>query len=587
VTSVSLLPLREAWRARWDDALAAWGRFTKLSEPRWCLSEEDEDREGLTRSFAMIRLDDRAVVISLRQIAERGLSQFSREIQAHEAGHHVLVPADLRDNARLMARLRRQLAPRADLAPLVGNLWADLLINDRLERTAGLDMAGVYRALRPQDGTDALGGLYLRIYENLWRLPRGDLGGHGGKGAEIDASLGARLVRRYARDWLAGASRFALLVLPYLPKEREPTQALGDWRDAEDAGGGDEVPSGLTDLEEDEIDEPLHPAEDPDLNGLGETEQTRRRSSALDGKAAATITGRKTPWRPPDDYIALMKSLRVGLSDADLLAAWYRERSMPFGIRYPRPPLREQDEPQPEGLDPWEPGDPVASIDWLATLTRSPVWIPGVTTMQRSYGFVEGPERAARPPDLYLGVDCSGSMTNPRSTLSYPVLTSVVVARAALRAGARVLAVLSGEPGKWSRTSGFLRDEREILRVLTGYLGTGTTFGIDRLRETFVEREEATRPTHILVVTDSDFLFQLRDRPGAWDVAAAAARAAGAGATAALDRTPVEHWKEDLEHLQDLGWTIAHVSGQEDLLRFGRAFAKSVYEGVRAAERVA
>ena len=41
---------------------------------------EDEEREGLTGSFAMIRLTDHAVVISLRQVAERGI--MTRKLRA-------------------------------------------------------------------------------------------------------------------------------------------------------------------------------------------------------------------------------------------------------------------------------------------------------------------------------------------------------------------------------------------------------------------------------------------------------------------------------------------------------------------------
>src|SRR5580693_8263146 len=67
---VTLEELKAAWLAKWPDAIKAWSPYIKLSEPTWCYSESDEKREGLTGSFAMIRLVDHRVVISLRQIAE-------------------------------------------------------------------------------------------------------------------------------------------------------------------------------------------------------------------------------------------------------------------------------------------------------------------------------------------------------------------------------------------------------------------------------------------------------------------------------------------------------------------------------------
>jgi len=89
----ALESLRDRWRAAWPDALALWSPFTRLRPPVWCLTEEDEQRAGLTGSFAMIRLVDQTVVISLRQIAAEGLDDHPLEILGHEIGHHILCPA--------------------------------------------------------------------------------------------------------------------------------------------------------------------------------------------------------------------------------------------------------------------------------------------------------------------------------------------------------------------------------------------------------------------------------------------------------------------------------------------------------------
>ena len=69
-----LTEVREAWRARWPEALALWSSYARLSEPVWCLSAKDAQREQLTMSFAMIRLTDHVIVLNLEDIAERGLT---------------------------------------------------------------------------------------------------------------------------------------------------------------------------------------------------------------------------------------------------------------------------------------------------------------------------------------------------------------------------------------------------------------------------------------------------------------------------------------------------------------------------------
>ena len=139
--------LRDRWARAWPDALALWSRYTQLHDPTWCFTREQEADAGLDDSFAMIRFADQAVVISLRQVAGKGLENFAREILGHEIGHHVLCPGNLADHARLIARIRAGIPGKEQHAAFLANIFGDLLINDRLQRQAGLDMAGVYRAL--------------------------------------------------------------------------------------------------------------------------------------------------------------------------------------------------------------------------------------------------------------------------------------------------------------------------------------------------------------------------------------------------------------------------------------------------------
>ncbi len=121
-----------------------------------------------------------------------GIEDVAVPVLAHEIGHHVLAPADATGRARIVERCRRGLVDRDADAPMVSNLWTDLLINDRLTRLAGLDMTAPYRASRgtvaaqqPEAatasdeptpaGATSYFDVYLRAYELLWALPRGRL----------------------------------------------------------------------------------------------------------------------------------------------------------------------------------------------------------------------------------------------------------------------------------------------------------------------------------------------------------------------------------------------------------------------------
>ena len=575
-----LEPLRERWMAQWPRALNAWSRFTKLSPPRLLTSGSEEKKEGLTGSFAMIRLVDHAVVISLLQVEDLGLQDFGTEIMAHEIGHHVYAPADLKDNAMLIARIRVCLPTKESMSGFVSNLYTDLLINNRLQRQEGLDMAGVYKKLQQKDAGD-LWSIYMMIYENLWGLPPGSLTPKVDNPRMVtDAGLGARVIRAYSKDWLDGAGRFALLIAPYLPKDSSTLRlrVFFPMMDADNAGAGGEIPDGMAEVDEGELEGAIHPADDPEITGLSEDEDEGEEGATAPNAGGRAIKGgKKNNYRSPAEYTALMKSVMTKVSEDDLIIRYYRERALPYLIRFPSKDAPTGGDPLPEGLDLWDVGDPFGDLDWVETMVRSPVVIPGVNTLQRTYGYSPGASPDKAPPDMYIGIDCSGSMMNPKFGLSYPCLAGVIVAISALRAGARVMACLSGEsPGKYTQTDGFIRDEKKILSLLTGYLGTGYSFGVERLRETFLTKKENKRPAHILVISDQDMFHMLEAVKDGWEVIAQAILAGKAGGTFLLNIVYDRGLK--FNSMREAGWNIHLVNNQEQMLEFARKFSRQIYD---------
>lgn len=569
--------LQQQWQASWDAALHLWSPYLQLSAPRWCSSPQHCQDEGLTGSIAMIRLVDHAVVIDLAGVVEHQLSDFPLEILGHEIGHHVFCPGDLTDQMRLLARVRRGLPTLEPQAPLIANLYADLLINDHLQRNAQRDMAGVYRKLGGAEGQ--LWALYLRIYEILWRLPRESLTARPlADELDADAHLGARHIRIYARDWLRGAKGFAFLCLPYLRADLDAGALAipSIWADTAAAGAGGE-PDGLTTLDDDEDGEPVHPADDPKVVGEapdnGSTGQGREKSPAEQGGGKS----RKAKFREPADYGELLRQAGVKLDDREAAMRYYRERARPYLIRFPQRQAAPSTEPLAEGLELWEIGDPLADIDWVETVTHNPQVIPGLTTRQRHWGSVPGNDPTPVPMNLYLGIDCSGSMPNPASTVSYPVLAGTIIALSALRAGARVMACLSGEPGRSIATEGLIRSESDILRLLVQYLGTGYSYGIHRLADLAEHLTPQGAPTHILLLTDTDLFYSLEDN--GWSVAEQVLRLARGGGTVVMNCQPahLKSHQQQADRLQQQGWTIKLVARWPEVLQFAAEFSRKAY----------
>src|SRR5262249_1797569 len=159
---------------------------------------------------AAIRLQDQKVMVNLASVRKHSLEDHALAIMAHEIGHHVYVPGNLIDNARMLAAMNRMLAGLPpETAHLTANLFGDLLINDCLQRRAGVDIAGVYRKLATMDRSpSAVWKVYTRTYEHLWRLPVGTLAPRSiDAETDADAMLLARMVRNFAGDWLRGARR--------------------------------------------------------------------------------------------------------------------------------------------------------------------------------------------------------------------------------------------------------------------------------------------------------------------------------------------------------------------------------------------
>ncbi|HOT30378.1 MAG TPA: vWA domain-containing protein [Candidatus Ozemobacteraceae bacterium] len=583
-----------AWRAHWPAALDAWSRHTKLREPRWCVTAAEAAAEGLQNddSGAMIRLNDQTVVISFPNLVRAGLDRFPLQILAHEIGHHVYCPGDLADQARLLARIRRALPTFERHAGLVANLYADLLINNRLHRSGGMNFAGLFRALRADGKTDAVWTLYMHIYEMLWSLPVGTLStGKVTPRLRADADLGARLVRVYSRDWLQGAGRFASLLYPHIAQATE--HDAGEWirnlRDLEKTcSGADVVPDGLIEVDAGEAEGAIHPSLDPELNGLegaGDDQDGREDDGDNDGdnegRAREAQAGGAGQFREPYQYGELLRELGINLSPADLAITYYRERARPYLARFPRRRAPEATEEQIEGLDTWDIGSPVDEMDLFETAAVSPVIIPGVTTVRRRVGIVAGKEPETLPVDLDLYVDCSGSMPDPRYTTSYTALAGAIIILSALRAGSRVKATLWSGKNEVKTTGEFVRDERALLAILTGYLGGGTCFPIHLLRETFDGRTPKDRPVHVMVISDDgiDTMFQ-DDEKGVsgWETARMALERGRAGGTLALNLyadLDAYHWTA---RAKNIGWDISVVRTLEDLVGFAREFSRKQYE---------
>lgn len=565
--------LADEWLEVWPEALSIWSPYTQLHPPLFCQSATEARSAGLTGSFAMIRLVDQSIVVSLPQVRESKVEDCALQVLAHEIGHHILAPATLTDHGRMLARMRRALPTLEMHAPMLANLYTDLLINDRLQRSEGLDMARVYQRIVKPESQGQVWRLYLRIYELLWRLDSGTLVEPLEDAMEGDARLGADLLRSYARNWMSASGRFASLFLPYLVDDTQSAATLEKFLDTRCAAQGGQ-PTGLVEIEADEVSGAVHPAVSEDSEPAGPEELESNLVSA--GQC-----------REPFEYGELLRAAGLPLDDHEVAVRYYRERAQPYLVPFPSLPQSVGCDPLPEGFESWEMGDPLEEVDWMQTLMQSPQIVPGLTTVRRVWGVEAGIPQKPVPLDLDVYVDSSGSMINPQRLLSFPALAGAILCLSALRAGASVQVTLWSGKQQFLSTKGFIRNETEILRVLTGYFGGATAFPIHVLRDTFAQRPPTARPAHILIVSDDGVttMFDQDERGNSgWTVSAQALASARGGGTMVLNLNEwsAKHVQADLDRARrDQDWNIHAISNWEELIAFARNFSQKEYGNLK------
>lgn len=585
-------PICERWRSQWPAALQAWSAFTQIRDPSLWFLPDDLRREGVDGTLASIRLFDQVVQVNLPLVRHYGLEDFGLEFLAHEIGHHVFTPGNLADQARCMYAMKQALfGISIDVVQRTTNLYQDLLINDRLVRSSGLDLAAIYERLNQRDAGQPSSGVwtvYMRTYEHLWRCPPGRLAPPGvSEEMNGDAALLARLIRHYAGDWLRGSKRFATVMYPYIIEDKKNCSpevftiyGMNDCAGAARCPEGlDGVPDGLLVVQDSEQDDGMG---FDDLLGGGNFPQSDRDAKGGRTAAAPPRPGSKEAstgqHREPFQFREILAGLGINLDQHAVTTRYYRERSLPHLIPFPQRRSPRVFDPLPEGYDSWDAGEDIQDLDLFGSLMRSPRLVPGVTTVQRVYGDAPGHEPARVPVDLDIYVDCSGSMPDPSVNISYLALAGTILTLSALRAGARVQATLWAGPRQFETSGGFLRDEKKLMGIVTGYINGSTAFPLHILRETYANRSPSSPPVHIVVISDEgvDTILQPDERktPGE-DLCRTALDMARGGATLVLN-LPRRKWDAE-EKLLGLGFGIHRVTDWPDLVAFARRFVRDNY----------
>lgn len=490
----------------WKRALDVWG-LVVIAVPR-----QDSKADAL----AFIEMNTRQVVINPDRIAAIDSESSLEAIFAHELGHHLRYPGSLSVQARL-EMMERELLPIRGYSLL--NLFTDFLINTDLAREKPHlqpQLEKIYRGCRTNAGSakqDPCFCFYLMCFEEAWMLPKYSLSGEAGHvieenfaGARAEAQLVAQELPNLAPNLFTQLVFFASIFSRYQPYDetKAPSAQQGHGRELNPTAGDHSDPS------------------------AGDYADAMRRSSQESEAIRRAIKeGWLKPAQIPDGdasertRAASLPGVLAGAPKklAEAMAIHYRRLAEKYLFKPPKE--RRGGEPLiPSTLSPWDMGDSPKEIDWIATITASGADLGLASPLKRD--LLED-EPDDKPVDwtkrLEIYLDVSGSMPDPKASVNPMTLAAQVLAMSALRNGGQVRALIysTNNLQHWEWT----RSEMEMSRFLMNYIGGGTDFPFDILRDS-VRDSGANQPIRV-VLTDSDFHGNLHGTGHADGARAAAA----------------------------------------------------------------
>jgi hypothetical protein len=371
----------------------------------------------------------------------------------HGITHYTFCPWDFQTYIKLYSEAKKVVGDK-ELAKQVSNYFIDVIADTHCVKKRLTEIPELHRNLKKGIVEEVIASLY----QNIWGI---DLGIPPSKmGTKEYAGVVRRLARIPYLDrsrWRESVQKFARSIKPLLIEEEKQKGAEG--------GKGERNPQGEHDLGHysyEEIDQGLRDY----------AKQTMALSEFKD---------------VVEDFSDELKGAGYGMEggmgrgqgnsiDADVL--FYMKLAENYSIPIKKVPLDEKGSLHPHSHAPWEIGSPIQDVDIWTSFGKV---MPGITQIWtkregKGRGKMEG------TPDCLIAIDSSGSMINPRKSLSYAVLGAACATNAYLQNDSKVAVYnFSDAPMGGKEILNYSDRREEIFRVLCKYFGGGTALDLEDL----------------------------------------------------------------------------------------------------------
>ncbi len=414
--------------------------------------DEAEENEGVGLEMKEKQMTINGSFVSQMKDKMSG-QQVIEALLDHGITHYTFCPWDFHTHLMLYAEAKK-VAGDKELAKQVANYFIDIIADTHCVKKRFTEIPELHRNLTKGTIEEVIAFLYQKI----WGVDLGispskmTMKGHG------------EVVRRLARipyldrsRWGESIKKFARSLKPLLIAEQKEQGAEG--------GKGDRHPQGEHDLNHysnEEIDQGLRDYAKQTM-ALSEfkdvvedfSEELKRTGYGMEGGMGR---GKGNPI------------------DADIL--FYMKLAENYSIPLKKLPLDEKGSLHPHSHSPWEIGSPYQDVDIWTSFGKI---MPGITQVwTKKEG--KGRGKAESSPDCLIAIDSSGSMINPRKSLSYAVLGAACATNAYLQNNSRVAVYNFSDAPMGGKDVLDYTDRREdIYRVLCKYFGGGTALDLEDL----------------------------------------------------------------------------------------------------------
>lgn len=407
----------------------------------------------------------------------------------HGVAHYTFCPWDFQTHLLLYAEAKKIVNDK-DLAKQVAGYFMDVITDTYCVKTKPTEIPQLHKNLKKGKVEEVIASLYQKIWGIDLGIPDSNLSGS--KNDEIVRRL-ARIPYLDRSRWPESIQKFARSIKSLLMYEKEEQEKRGG-----NKGNNPQGEHNLDNYSFEEIDQGLR-------------DYAKRTMAVSEFRDII------------EDFSEELKEMGYGMEggmgrghgspiDADIL--FYMKLAETYAIPVKKIKIEKKGSLHPHSHSPWEIGAPFQDVDPWTSFGKI---MPGITQIWKKREG-KGRGKLEGVPDCLIAIDSSGSMINPRKSLSYAVLGAACATNAYLRNDSKVAVYnFSDAPMGGKDILDFTDKKEEIYRSLCKYFGGGTALDLDDIMSLMGGRKNVD----LFIITDMkitnlesliSFLSQIQNR---------------------------------------------------------------------------